>query len=76
MQKIFNIRASQPVTLETFIDDVLKNPTCEFCIYREECEESMGFDILETLGEYTCACYDNSVEGLTCIYKKKYAIGT
>ena len=76
MQKIFNVRASQPVSLEGFIDSVLKNPTCEFCTYRKECEEDMGFDILETLGEYTCACYDNSIEGLTCIYKKKYAIGT
>ena len=38
--------------------------------------QAMGFDIVETLGEYTCSCYDNSIEGLTCIYKKKYAIGT
>jgi hypothetical protein len=76
MQKTFNIRASQPVSLEDFIDSVLKHPTCEFCTYREECEEDMGFDILETLGEYTCACYDNSIEGLTRIYRKKYAIGT
>lgn len=76
MQKIFNIRASQPVSLEGFFEEVLKSPSCEYCLYKEECEESMGFDIIETLGEYSCACFDNSVEGLAAIYKKKYVLGT
>ena len=76
MQKIFNIRASQPVTLEGFYEEVLKSPSCEYCSYKSECEADMGFDIIETLSEYSCACFDNTLEGLADIYKKKYVLGT
>lgn len=77
MDKIINNRTSQPESIEQFVDRILKNPTCEYCIYRQDCESEAGFDMVETLGDYSCSYYDNSVDNLIDIYKLKYhTIGT
>ena len=72
MERIIRFRLTQPLTLNDFLDEVLKNPTCEYCIYHQECADHMGIETMAELEGYGCSSFDNTVAGLTKIYNQKY----
>ena len=73
MDKIKAYRRTQPITLEQFINDVINNTNCKYCINHDECKEAMGVDdIEEEIGVFSCAAFDNSIETLTKHYIKEY----
>lgn len=72
MEKIIRFRDSQPITLDDFIEDVLDNPCCKYCIYLSDCTENMGADVVASIGEGGCTAFDNTITGLKNIYLKKY----
>ena len=73
MEKIIRFRNTQPLTLDDFIDEVLDKPSCEYCIYEKDCQESMGEDLVEIIGSCNgCTAFDNTITRLKDIYIKKY----
>jgi len=75
MDKIIRYRCKQNVSLDDFVENILKHPKCKYCVNHDECQELMGLeDIEEELGIYGCAAFDNTVEGLTELYLKDFSV--
>lgn len=71
MEKLIRYRGTQKLTLDKFIDDILKNPLCKYCSSHDECQEMMGVtSIEEEIGEIGCGAFDNTIENLTNFYLK------
>jgi hypothetical protein len=77
MDKIIRIRNTQPLTLDEFIDEVLDKPNCNYCMYKEDCVELMGEDLMGIVGNNGCSAFDFTLNDLKNKYIKKYSqIGT
>ena len=74
MERIIRFRNTQPITLDDFIEAVLDNPSCKYCQYLDDCTESMGEDVVESIGDGGCTAFDNSIIGLKELYLKKYCL--
>ena len=73
MEKINRYKKTQAITLDNFLEDILDNPQCKYCLSHDECQEMMGIDnIEEDLGGYGCSHFDNTIEGLIKRYQLEY----
>lgn len=73
MDKIKEYRRTQPITLEQFIEKAIADSTCKYCACNQECKEAMGVESIEDeIGIFSCAAFDNSIEGLKEHYIKEY----
>ena len=77
MDKIIRYRNLQTKSLEDFVEEILKKPSCKYCSYHDECQEMMGMEnIDEEFEGYGCTAFDNTVEDLTKLYLKEYSLVT
>lgn len=73
MDKIKEFRRTQSITLEQFIEKAINDTNCKYCTYHDECKEYMGVESIEDeIGVFSCAAFDNSIEGLKTHYIKEY----